>query len=70
MSNETFKLESTLFEIIYGLHYALKTKNKNLYKQGLLALDAINNDYKKLTGKYYIDELKVLDYHSKLWTHF
>jgi len=38
------------------------------YQSGLAALDILNEEYKELTGNYYIDKNKVLNYHSKQWS--
>lgn len=63
-------LESNLFDIIYELHTNLTLKNKDQYKLCLAALDQLNYDYFELTGKYYINRERVIDYYSKLWDNF
>lgn len=63
-------LESDIFDVTYQLHINLKNKNKPAYRLCLLALDQLNIDYFHLTGKYYIERKKILDYYSKLWDNF
>lgn len=63
-------MESEIFDIVHKMHINLFLKNKIQYKLLLTALDELNNDYKKITGKYYICSQKIVDYYSKLWDNF
>lgn len=63
-------IETHIFDIIHELHINLTYKNKDQYKLCLVALDELNDDYKKITGKYYISSERVVDYYSKLWDNF
>lgn len=62
-----YKIESNIFDVIHELHKTFMFKNKERYKLYLVALDELNSDYKKLTGNYYINEFKALEYYEKLW---
>lgn len=64
------KLESDIFDVIYELHINLNLKNKQQYRLCLLALDNLNIEYFQLTGKYYIERKRILEYYSKLWDNF
>ncbi len=63
-------LESDMFDVIYELHRNLNVKNKEQYRLCLIALDQLNIEYFQLTGKYYIERKRILDYYSKLWDNF
>lgn len=64
---EICSIESDVFEVIHFLHRIMKEGNLDSYKKGLVTLDALNEEYKELTGKYYIAQDRILDYHSKQW---
>lgn len=65
-------LENMLFD---SIEYLEKTAKLDVthptvrikYQSGLAALDLLNEEYKQLTGNYYIDQNRVLQYHSKQW---
>lgn len=67
-------LEQMLFDSIEYLEKNLRLRTpypnptlKIRYQSGLAALDILNEDYKQLTGKYFVDHNKVLEYYSKQW---
>lgn len=62
-----FTIESNLFNIIYELHKTYSYKQKDKYKLFLIAMDELNEEYKKQTGEYYIHPEKTLTYYEKLW---
>lgn len=64
---EIQRIESDVFEVIHFLHRIMKEGNLESYKKGLAALEALNDEYKELTGQYYIAQDRIVDYHSKQW---
>ena len=70
-------LENMIFDSVEYLEKTLKLANgqsnpnlKIRYQSGLAALDLLNAEYRQLTGKEFIDQNKVLQYHSKQWEKF
>jgi hypothetical protein len=63
-------LESDMFDAIEGLHLAMRNKNLADYKVWLALLEQLNVEYLYMTGEFYIDQKRVLDYHSKQWSAF
>ena len=59
-------IKDNLFTIIHGLEHCYRIKNIGTYKSGLRALDDYNGRYRKLTGRYYINELEMLRYKDML----
>lgn len=67
MTKQISNIEAGLFDIICELHKNLYYPNKENYKAFLVLLDENNEEYKALTGKYYIEPTRCADYYAKLW---
>lgn len=65
--HQVTKLEADLFDIICKLHTNFFYRNKDEYKTYLALLDDNNEEYKSLTGDYYIEPVKCATLYSKLW---
>lgn len=61
------QLELDMFDIIEGLHKALFVKRIDDYKMYLSLMDEVNEEYKELSGKYYLDPMRCLGYYENLW---
>lgn len=68
-------LEGMLFEAIEYLEKQLQGSRRDptlkiRYQSGLAALDLLNEEYRQITGTYYIAQDRVLKYHAKQWDVF
>lgn len=64
---DKYYIESNMFDIIMELHTNLTYRQKDKYKLCLVAMDELNEEYKKLTGDYFIAPERSLGYYEKLW---
>lgn len=64
------QIRSDMFEVITELHNNITYKRQDMYKLCLVAMDDLNEEYKSLTGNYYLNELECLNYYEKLWSVF
>ena len=64
---DKYNIQKNLFDIICELHKTYNYRQKDKYKLCLVALDELNEEYKKQTGEYYIAPEKALSYYEKLW---
>lgn len=69
-TNQIYQIEFDMFDIIAALHTNLSLKKKDSYKLCLVAMDTLNEDYKKLTGEYRLHPLECLKYYENLWKGF
>jgi hypothetical protein len=60
-------LESDMFETIHDLLKAFHSKNSGDYTTFLAILENLNDEYKDLTGQYYIEQTRIISYHEKRW---
>ena len=62
-----YELEDQIFQTLEGLYQAFEYKKKDNYRLALGTLELLNMEYKVLTGVYFIEENRILDYYSKMW---
>lgn len=66
-SKQLFILEEAIFDIMEKLHYFLGVKDKPSYELAVKTLNMLNEDYKELTGEFFLEPERILSYYSKLW---
>ncbi len=66
-NKELYVIESSIFDITQCLLEAKQYKNLNDYRLGLSILDQLNLEYYEISGSYFLDQNKMLDFHSKQW---
>jgi hypothetical protein len=64
---EIQQLESDMFDVTVRLHKAKSVLDRNEFITSLALLEVLNDEYNELTDTYYIDQLKMLEYHSYRW---
>lgn len=61
------ELQEDLFELICSLYENYNYRKIDHYKLDLALLEEYNNEYKELTGLYYLKAEKVIEFYEKLW---
>lgn len=64
---ELYELEDMIFQTMEGLYQSFDYRQKDKYKLALCSLELLNKEYKELTGRFFIDEVRILDYYKKMW---
>lgn len=64
---ELYKLEDMIFQTMEGLYQAYDYKQKDKYKIALASLEILNEEYKQLTGKLFIEQTRITGYYTKMW---
>lgn len=64
---ELYQLEDMIFQTMEGLYQAFDYGQKDKYKLALSSLELLNNEYKELTGRLFLDEVRILNYYKKMW---
>jgi hypothetical protein len=64
---ELAQLEDMIFQVMESLYQAKHLGNKTSYDLALATLDILNYDYKELTGKYFVEEHRIMKFHEDKW---
>lgn len=67
MMKEIQQLESDMFDVTVRLHRAKTYLDKVDYITSLALLEVLNDEYNEITNHYYVDQVKMVEYHSYRW---
>jgi hypothetical protein len=62
------EIQDSIFDLLEFLYKAENNRNKNSYKLALASIDLLNKDHKDITGHYFVDEKRIMEYHEKQWS--
>lgn len=62
------KIEEEIFELMVVMCKYKLYNQREPFKLHLQTIENLNKEYKNVTGKYFVDNNKILSYYEHLWT--
>lgn len=62
-----YELKSNIFDLTTKLHHFIFVRDKIQFKNYLKIIEQLNFEHYKLTGQYYVDKNRIIQYYEILW---